>query len=185
MYYDIPADPTLLWQGDIIKDFVVPDPPDRIFIVRNPPPSIPSTIPFNGKNLPIRAIFTKGDLQDAFASTKEALVVDATLTNVAIVSQSCDIDRKPFLTVAVVRPISSVGNADRREALKKWEKVFEYFWLPSSAVLQESYIDLTLLYSVRAETLKAKINDRILSMSVSYRETFKYKVAQYFSRPDF
>ncbi len=184
MYYDPTPDPNLLFQGDVIKDFVVPDPPDQIFIIRNPPEAIPLTIESNGKKLAIRAILAKNDVPDPFASGKEALIVDAILTRVAIISQSCDIDRKPFLTVAVVRPITSVGNKYRRENLQKWNKVFEYFWLPSSQVLEESFIDLTLLYSVRSETLKTKIGDRILSMTANYRNTFKYKVAQYFNRPD-
>jgi hypothetical protein len=185
-YYEPRPDPDLLWQGDVIRDFIVPIAPEKISIVRNPPLTIPSSIEENGKIRPIRTIYGIEDLPDPFASLSEALVVDAVLTKVAIVSHSCDIDRKPFLTVAIVNPISVVGNKERREDVKKWDKVREYFWLPASEVngLDESVIDLSLLYSVRAETLKAKIADRIVSMHESFRSKFQFKLAVYFHRPD-
>jgi hypothetical protein len=183
-YYDPNPDPNSLLQGDVIRDFIIPIAPAKISIVRNPPPTIPSSIEDKGKILQVRTIYGSEELPDSFASLHEVIVNDAILTKVAIVSHSCDIDRKQFLTVALVMPISSVGNKERREAVKKWNKVYEHFWLPESSALEESVIDLTLLYSVRSETLKAKIADRILSMDEVYRYTFKKKLCQYFDRPD-
>jgi hypothetical protein len=184
MFYDPAPDPSLLWQGDIIRNFVVPAPPERVLILRDPPETVPTSIPFNNKNLQIRAIFEKDDLIDAYSLTRESLYVDSVLTNVAIVSHSCDIDRKPFLTLAVVSPITSIDNLSRRENLKTWHRVFECFWLPAANGLEDSFIDLTLLFPARRETVIAKLNDRVLSMTPEYRTKFKYKLGQYLTRPD-
>lgn len=184
MFYEPSPDPRLLWQGDIIRNFIVPGPLETVLIVRDPPPPIPSTTLLNGRSLPIRAIFSREDLVDAYALNKETLVVDSSLTIVAIVSQSCDIDRKPFLTLAVVSPITLVTNLSRKEELKRWDRVFENFWLPPENGIEESFVDLTLLFSVPRDALIGKIGDRILSMTADYRNKFKYKLAQYFSRPD-
>ncbi len=184
MYYETNPDPTKLSQGDVLKNFILPVPIKQVFIVRNPPdPLLPTTLS-GGRNIPIKAIYELSDLQDAFSSTTEAMLTDALQTNVAIVSHSCDIDWKPFLTIAAVKPISFVTGKGRREDVKRTDKVFEYFWLPESTILEESVIDFTLLYSVKAETLKAKLADRILSMTPDYRYKLKYKIAQYFERPD-
>lgn len=184
MYYEESPDQAQLWQGDVLSNFVLPVPTAQVYLVRNPPlPMLPTTL-VEGKNIPIRAVYELNDLTDAFSSTKEALLTDSLKTNVAIISHSCDIDRKPFLTVALVKPLSSVPNKGRREDLKRNDRAFEYFWLPGSTALEESVVDFTLVFSVKAELLKAKIADRLLSMTAEYRYKFKYKIAQYFGRPD-
>ncbi|HUI31658.1 MAG TPA: hypothetical protein VLX91_15725 [Candidatus Acidoferrales bacterium] len=184
MYYEADPDPIQLWQGDVIRNFILPVPTEQVYIVRNPPdPLLPTTFS-GGKNIPIKAIYEPSDLQDAFFLGKEALLTDALLTNVAIISHSCDIDRKPFLTVAAVKPITVVTNKNRRENLKDLYKVFEYFWLPLSDNLEESIVDFSVTYSVKAEVLRAKLNDRILSLTPEYRTKLRHKLQQYFGRPD-
>ena len=138
-----------------------------MFLVRKPPPA--STAPEEhpvGDPATTRSIIRQGTVTDAFADGKEAIVVDAILTNVAVISQSCDIDRKAFLAVATVIPIISIANRDKEDSVRA-SKMGGTYWLPEQpGILLESYIDLSLIFSVRRENLVARIGDRILGLSI-------------------
>ncbi|MBI2429486.1 MAG: hypothetical protein HYV29_11960 [Ignavibacteriales bacterium] len=184
MFYDPIPDPKLLSQGDVLNNFVIPVLQERLAIVRNPPSGHQLNFQINGKEIPLKAIYEKDDLPDAFATNKESLIVDSIKTQVAIISQSCDIDRKPFLTIAVVHPIQNISSQSKRDDLKRWDRVFECFWLPSEGNFAESYIDLSLLFSVHRDVLLPRIVDRVLAMTSDYRYKLKHKFAQFYSRPD-
>lgn len=185
-FYDPTPDPNLLSQGDIIRDFIFIDPPEQIFLVRDPPATV-----VNNENLSpetvvqLKRVERQSSVADAFHDGKEAVVVDALLANVAIISQSCDIDRKSFLTVATVRPISFIGNAEKQQTVRSQShKVFGTFWLPGvENVLAESYVDLSLIFSVRREVLVHKINDRILGLLPEPRQRLQWSIIQHFGRP--
>ena len=182
--YDPSPNPLVLSQGDIIRNFIFPDPPDDVFLVRKPPPA--STAPEEhtvGDPATTRSIIRQGTVTDAFADGKEAIVVDAILTNVAVISQSCDIDRKAFLAVATVIPIISIANRDKEDSVRA-SKMGGTYWLPEQpGILLESYIDLSLIFSVRRENLVARIGDRILGLSILARQKLQWTIVNHFGRP--
>jgi hypothetical protein len=180
MTYEPNPDPTTLFQGDILSNFILPEPPDKALIAR-------PTIGDAGQN-PSHAgetvrVFGQAELTDAFHSGKEAVLVEATLSTVAVLSQSCDVQRKAFLTVAAVRPMRLIQSEQRKSEIRRADRVFENFGLPPTDDFEESFVDLTLLYSVRRENLIAHLPNRLLSMTNLFRQTFQWAIVQYFGRP--
>jgi hypothetical protein len=184
MFYDGTVDPNLLWQGDVIKDFVVPEYSSPIVVLRDPPAEINNTVQFGGKLKHIKMLCDSNELTDAFSSSQEEIAITAEICDVAIISHSCDIDNKEFLTVAIVSPITLVTNLQTREDLKRWDRVFDKFYLPAEGQLEESYIDMNYIFSIPKEILVDKKGDRIVSMTSDYRTKFNYKLQQHFHRPD-
>jgi hypothetical protein len=184
MHYDVNPDPNTLYQGDIIDKFILPDPPEEALIVR---PSETTQLPLGQTRADevgdIVRVATPEQLRDAFSRGREAIVVSATLTRVAIISQSCDIQRKPFATVAAVRAMRLIHSDQKKADIRRIDRKLEYFWLPAHGDFEESFVDLTLVYSVRRETLVLALPNRILSLSENWRHNLQWAIIQYFGRP--
>ncbi len=184
MSYEPNPDTGKLFQGDILLNFILPDPPDKALIVRpvdggdrqNPPTA-------SAQEAEAIKVFSYAELPDAFSRGKEAVLVEATLSTVAILSQSCDVQRKPFLTVAAVRPMRLIQSEQRKADIRRPDRAFEHFALPPAPNFEESFIDLTLLYSVRRDYLLLHLPHRLFSMDSVLRQTFQWAVVQYFGRP--
>lgn len=182
MTYEPNPNPATLFQGDILSNFILPEPPDKALIAR-PTSSEAGQNRGSSQAGEMVRIFGPAELTDAFHSGKEAVLVEATLSTVAVLSQSCDVQRKPFVTVAAVRPMRLIQSEQRKAEIRRIDRAFETFGLPASEKFEESFIDLTLLYSVRRESLTSQLPGRLLSMTSIFRQTFQWAVVQYFGRP--
>jgi len=181
MSYEPNPDSNTLFQGDGIAKFLLPEPTEKPLIAR--PVEVPTSVaPESGQNDILR-VFGQDKLADAFAGGREAIVVGATLSTVVVISQSCDVQRQPFLTVAAVRPIRLIENTQRREDVKRIDRVLQYFALPAGPNIEESFVDLTLLYSVPRELLISCLPNRLFSMTSSFRQSFQWAIMQFFGRP--
>lgn len=181
MSYEPNPDPDTLFQGDGVAKFVLPEPTRKALIARPleaPPSASPESDPKD-----ILRVFGYDELADAFSGGRGAIVVGATLSTVVVVSQSCDVQRKPYLTVAAVRPLRLIENRQRREDVKRLDRMLEYFALPAGPNIEESFVDLTLLYSVPRELLISLLPNRLFSMSNSFRQSFQWAIMQFFGRP--
>ena len=181
MSYEPAPDPNPLFQGDGIARFVLPEPTQKPLIAR--PLGVPVSASSECDPKDILRVFGQDQLADAFYGGREAIVVGATLSTVVVISQSCDVQRKPFLTVAAVRPIRLIENTQRREDVKRIDRVLQYFALPAGPNIEESFVDLTLLYSVPRELLVSVLPNRLFSMTTSFRQNFQWAIMQFFGRP--
>ncbi len=178
MSYNHAPDPAVLYQGDILRDFLFLQLPEKPHILQS------SAIHQEGDQPQLFVVRDREEVPQAFANGRpEALVISATLTNVAIVSQSCDIQRKPFVTVAAVRPMSSIEGEKKKDDIRNLHRRFEYFALPSDTDFEESYVDLTLLFSIENSVLKSYIGSRVRSMDTGLRQNFQFALILYFGRP--
>lgn len=181
MSYEANPDLNTLFQGDGIAKFVLPEPTQKPLIAR--PLEVPQSASSESEPKDILRVFGQDELADAFSGGREAIVVGATLSTVVVISQSCDVQRKPFLTVAAVRPMRLIENTQRREDVKRLDRVLEYFALPPGPNIEESFVDLTLLYSVPRKLLVTFLPNRLFSMTSSFRQSFQWAIMQFFGRP--
>jgi len=171
MFYESNPDPIRLYQGDIIKNFPVAVLPESVKVVR-----------FKKKrqNYSEALIYSKDRLDDAFENGSEVILASSTLMNVMILSQTCDIEHREFVSIAPVFDINNIKNRSKRDAVRNG-KTFYRFYLPKLVSFQESFLDITTINSIRRATLK--IEDRILSLSHFGRSHLSYFIFNYFNRP--
>jgi hypothetical protein len=171
MFYEYNPDPIRLYQGDIIKNFPVTELPENIKLVR---------LKEKGENYSEAFVYDKDQIDNAFENGSEVILANATLMNVMILSQTCDIEHREFVSIAPVFNIYNIEKSAKREAVRKG-KTFYRFFLPSSENFQESFLDITTINSVKRVTLK--IENRILSLSHYGRHHLVYFINSYFNRP--
>jgi hypothetical protein len=182
MYYEEHPKADTLYQGDVLDRFIFPDPPDDTLIARSSAEDVPPLPAGEERPFTIVRVFKQGLLPDAFSTNREAIVTTATRIRAAIISQSCDIQWKPFVTVAAVRAMTSLSSEGKKKEVRE-DKRFDVFWLPASAHLEESFIDFNLLLSLPGDALKKLLPNRILSLSISSRQQLQWKLMRFFGRP--
>jgi len=166
-YYTSPPRPDVFFQGDILQNFPVTILPQEIQIFRRH--ETPSICP-------------ETDLSNAFSAGPEQVVAQAYKTHVIILSQTCDIQQREFVVIAPIQPITQVTNKQRRQGIVEG-RVNYRFWLPSSDVLRESFVELTILNSVPKSMLN--VHHRILSLSDMARHHLAETLHRFFCRPFF
>jgi len=171
MFYEPSPDPTRFFQGDILENFPVVILPETVKVVR---------LQEKLKNHSVAHVHKQDELEDAFANGSEAILANASLMDIMILSQTCDIEHREFISIAPVFPISNIENQSKQDAIRK-KKVSYLFHLPTEGKFEESFLDITTVNSVRRVTLK--LENRILSLSHFGRSHLAYFIYNYFNRP--
>lgn len=171
MFYELNQDPKRFFQGDILKNFPVTILPDIIKIVR---------LQDKLKNFSVAHVYEKDKLKDAFVNGSEPVLAKASLMNIMILSQTCDIEHRDFISIAPIFPITNIENKSKREVIRK-KRVLYRFHLPAEGKFEESFLDITTINSVRRTTLK--LEHRTLSLSHFGRSHLIYFIYNYFNRP--
>lgn len=178
--------PNLFMQGDIVKEYPFS------FI-----PKINDNIILRENNNSLRLVLNNEE--DIFISEnnfEEQLVVNSRLINIALLSQTCDLQRRETIMIAPVYSLEFLKNilADNgsdEQAINnklallrasRLEKQFHYyFYLPEIGNFPESYIDFNSIQSIPLENID--INKRILSLSNKGKHWLAYKLNSFFGRP--
>lgn len=171
MFYEPNPDPKIFFQGDILIDFPVTILPDTIKIVR---------LQEKLKDFSVARVYERDKLEDAFVNGSEPVLAKASLMKIMILSQTCDIEHRDFISIAPVFPITNIENKSKRESIRK-KKVLYRFHLPSEGDFEESFLDITTINSVRRTTLK--LENRTLSLSHFGRSHLVFFIYNYFNRP--
>ena len=173
-----------VFQGDILKDFH--------FIVQGLGP--PLALVRNGTEIQVSPL---QELNNPYSEgKKENLIVNSFMSNAMIITQSCDIDRRDYINVCPVHPISNIRQRESLRGLTgnridnlikdiRLQKVNYYFYLPQTQfenlLLEESYVDLQLFNSVPAENIKQY--QKQVSLSDKGRHWLSYKLSTFLGRP--
>ncbi len=171
MFYEQYPDVTMFFQGDILRNFPVSILSEKLKIVR---------LKKKYEDFSVAHIYEESKLNDAFANGSESILAKAFLMNVMILSQTCDIEHREFVSIAPIFPLSNVENISTQNAIRK-RKVFYRFYLPSEGDFEESFLDITTINSVSRSTLR--LEDRFLSISHYGRSNLAHFVYNYFNRP--
>ncbi len=157
-----------IYQGDVFKDQIVITIPPNIQILREI------------ENREFKS-FNLEELSDAFEHKEgELTVVHAVKTNIIILSQTCDIERREFISIAPVFPLIKIESEKKKESIRNHK--FNYrFYIAESDVLSESYAELSLINSIKKEILI--LDKRICSLSDYSRQWLQYTLNRYFCRP--
>lgn len=156
-FYELPVDPSHLFQGDILKD--IP------FIT---PPNLPT-------------------LQRRRDEGSQTCNYRATVRfhNAILVSQTCDIDRvftEKTRDLVLVAPVHALNILDEDvRGNVRGRKIKYQFFLPANGSFGESYGDFTTITYVDSSFIK--IEKRILSLSPYGRHWFGYQLSEYLDRP--
>ena len=173
MYYNENPDENL-YQGDILHHFPIVILPDQLEIAR---PIIPTKV---SEGLIEAELKLESELPDAFSKGTELILASAYSANIMILSQTCDIDHREFVAVAPIFPLEQVEGKSRRDAVKE-NRVNHRFYLPPVADFVESYVDFTVINSVKRSRLN--VANRIASLSDLYRHHLAEALHGFFCRP--
>lgn len=171
MFYEPRPDATRFFQGDILENFPVTILPETVKIVR---------LQEKLQDFSIARVYERDKLDDAFINGTEPILAKASLMNIMILSQTCDIQNREFLSLAPVFPMANIESRSKQEAIRK-RKVFYRFHLPPEGEFEESFLDITTINSVRRSALI--LQNRILSLSHFGRSHFTFFIYNYFNRP--
>jgi hypothetical protein len=153
-YYNSNPDIEHFYQGDILKDY-----PIIILPERN-----------------VTKIVYEGDEYSGTAMVQTKTFV----TNIIIISQTCDIIHRDLVAICPVFPVDRL-DASLQEQLKRG-KINYRFWLPPiTGVLTESYADFVIINTIKRQSLD--INQRLASLSERYRSHLTDAIYHYFCRP--
>lgn len=120
--------------------------------------------------------------------TEREVLVKAILSDVIILSQSCDIQRRQYVIVA---PILKVKDLEGNETLKHDEiaairnrKINYWFYLPElPGILDESVCNLQTIYYISRSLLENHRNSKCVSLSDWGRHHLGWALSNYFGRP--
>lgn len=162
------ADSERIFQGDIFKDQIIITIPPNIQILRET-----ESEEFKSFNLE--------ELSDAFEQKEyELTVVHAIKSNIIVLSQTCDIEHREFISIAPVFPLTKIESETKRETIRNHK--FNYrFYIAASDILPESYAELTLINSIKKEILT--LDKRIFSLSDYARQWLQDTLNRCFCRP--
>ncbi len=162
-YYNNDPDRAHLYQGDVLKDYPIVILPDKTHYEVN-----------------------------EFTGTS-TIQVKRFITNILIISQTCDIGNRELVAICPVFPISRMlqdhdfvqlqgqQSTTQIESLRK-AKIYYRFWLPEiTGSLEESYADFVIINTVDRGVLD--IARRIASLSERYRSHLGEALHRYFCRP--
>jgi len=189
-WYDSAPDYTSFYQGDIIHDVPVIFLPDKIskWLILRPN--------LQGKKLIDEVLggeickwFTahpEGQLTDKwqYGKREEYVAAKAQLMNVALLTQTCDIERRSYYQIAPLYP--EAEQQAKVEQLRKNELNYA-FYLPAFApyIQENSYLDFAHTTLIpKAYFPKNTIKDRLSArLSEVARRELQDQLKHYFSRP--
>ncbi len=181
MYSD--PSPDAIYQGDIVLNFS--------FIV--PPLGESIIIQSSGNSLiktPISSV------SSPYSSGSENLLVNSFRASGMIITQTCDIQRRKYISLCPVHPFNDIREELTQEGLeeKRIEKFIEsikqqrinyYFYLPPAILnevrIEESYVDLQVINSAPRENISNY--QRLITLSDKGRHWLDYKLINLFGRP--
>ncbi len=167
-YADELPEPDRIYQGDIFKEqIIITIPPDLKLLRLDDDERY--------------VLYALDELENAFkGNSSEALVANAVQTNVIVLSNTCDIDHREFVSIAPLFPLDIISNTDVQRSIKE-RKINYMFFLPSSGECPDSYADLNLINSVKKEILN--LDNRTSSLSEYAQRWLQDTLYRYFCRP--
>ena len=173
-----------IYQGDVIVGFH--------FIV--PPLGEPTSLQLNGN------IFTKTSISsvlNAYQTGCETLIVNSLISNGMIITQTCDIQRRKYISICPIHNFTTITEELTQEGLElkriqnfieqiKQQKINYYFYLPTiiqddGNKIEEGYVDLQVINSVPRENINNY--SRLITLSDKGRHWLDYKLINLFGRP--
>lgn len=130
-------------------------------------------------------VLKETECEGPFPDGRDTVLAQATKTTVAIVTQTCDIQRKETVTVALVMPIPT-GSTDAKLAeMRRWDKHLSSFYLaPDTASgFEGGVVHFGMLYSMPSARLRDQADQLVVSLSHDARAQFQYKLSVFFGRP--
>jgi|SRR5581483_7442328 len=180
-----PIDTNNPFQGDILASFPF------IALPQGEEPKIVRTDPTG--NLIIRDL---SETHNPYQNGKELLVVNSFVTKAIIISQTCDAQRRDYVHVCPVFPISSI-NAQATESNWDTNRLANYiadirnnkknyfFHLPEAILnderMEESYIDLQVVNILPRLNLGQYV--RVVTLTDLGRHRLAYKLLNFYGRP--
>ena len=187
MYLDYAVNlPGTLLQGDIIKEY-----PFCYFPRKNEYIIVEQS----GSGLSLNQLNSEFHYSNDRGS-EEQLIVNSRLTNIMLLSQSCDMQSREIIIIAPVYTVeffsenlAREGNTEEQIRGKiltlkniKFERQFGYYYyLPASDDFLESYVDFNFIQSIPRDNIS--IDNRALSLSDHSRHWLAYKLNNFFGRP--
>ena len=169
--YDPSPDPATLSQGDILRGVPLVQPSDPLLLLVDDE---------SGENL--EAVIPGTDLS-ALGGERRAVVAEATIGYAAIVTQTCDLCRKEFATLAAVTPVPDEWGASATKEAKRWDRRLNLFFLDACGPMPPSLVNFELLFTMRRDRLHELRSQRVASLTPEYGYCFQYKLGQFFARP--
>lgn len=179
----VPISSNEIYQGDIISNFS--------FIVS--PLGEPITIQTDAGNLKQIQL---SKIQHPYKEGKETLLVNSFLADGMIVSQTCDIQRRKYISICpvhrltkIIKDLTNDGWVEKQiknfvDTLRK-QNVNYYFFLPQGIVdgtsIEESYVDLQMINSFPTANIERYA--RVLALSDKGRHWLDFKLISLFGRP--
>lgn len=136
------------------------------------------------KNFPF-FIFDQEISPEVFgAGTETKLEVKAKLSLVMILSQTCDLQRRPNIIVCPVYRMQDFSfNKSEIDAIKK-RKTSYWFYLPQvDGILEESIADFQTIYYVPRTLLEQHKSNKVMTLTDWGRHHLGWALSYYFGRP--
>lgn len=171
MYYETKSEKQF-FQGDILKNVPIVRPPNKIQIARQSKE--------DNKEKPEFLVLDEEKVTDAYADGQELILAYGKREAAIVLSQTCDIQNREFIIISPLFLLSSISGARRQEEIRK-QNIYYRFYLPKSDFFEESYTDLTLLFSIRKDLIK--VEDRLISLTDYWRSHLTWVLGRYFCRP--
>lgn len=163
-----------LLQGDILRSVPIVQTPDKIQIAK------PSKAEEKNKEILEYSVADEEKIEDVYKDGPEIILAVGKRETAIVLSQTCDIQNREFVIIAPISSLDVIDNAKRRESIRK-QKTFHRFYLPKSEFFEESFIDFSLLSSIKKDFLK--IEDRLISLTDYWRNHLTWALNRYFCRP--
>ncbi len=181
-WYDGNPDLSSKYQGDVLEDVAILVPPPAgkgLYLLR---PSSPVTVSeaLAGRVPKWFLPRAEKDLADAWETGAEYVLTRARRGRVQIVTQTCDLDRRPAVQVAPVREIVTLENDKKRDSVRGNE-VGYFQYLPATEKFPDSYSDLSqMTWLPRSALQSAPILSRFTPSALI---AFQRKVSLLHGRP--
>lgn len=173
MYY-VSNPENYCFQGDVLQNIPILQAPDVIKIARVEELEGCASAEKYG-------VFNEEDVDDIYQNGPEIVLANGVRTKVILLSQTCDIQNRDFVVVAPVFDLKKVQNENRKKAIRDGKINYRFYLPASDGSFCESYVDFSLLSSVKASLIN--VSNRILSLSDTYRPHLVWGLNRYFCRP--
>ncbi len=190
-WYEPNPDLNSYYQGDIVRDVPIIFLPDKIskWLLLRPDPRAAKHIDavLGGKMCKWLEVRDEGHLKDAwqFGKREELVAAKAQMTNVIILTQSCDIVHRDYYQIAPIYPESEQKNSALTH-LRENELSFTFFLPAVAPHLQEnSYANLAHTTLIpKAFFPRDKVADKLGARLTEFARTrLQEQLAYYFGRP--
>jgi hypothetical protein len=184
-WYDRDPDRGSFYQGDVVSKVpVVFLPPlgDGGWLLLRPDTQHSLEQVLAGQSPKYLKLHSEVTLPDPWRLGKELVFAKAEMTNIILVTQTCDLDHRNFVQVAPVYPASGLLGPARRESLKT-NSINHMFFLPADGgqLAEDSFAELSQITSIHKSYLRgANLATRLTSLG---RVRFQNQLANLHGRP--